>query len=256
MKNGPPKKVDTAFLVNRLTVGDARELLLHEGADVPLAQLLTELFFVLLTAGLVAYAIWAMDATVWHLLLPLIAQYVALNVCIPILQAYYRLPDFGGNVIKCFGNIAAWFGVAAIVVTGRAWWFENEWIIQLRDDSQWLSNWIISHHMHWPMVTAFLGFAYTLPNRFRTSQKYGTQFVSIGFGCAMRLLILLAFLFFCLPMLHSTPALSKWTQANGAWVAWGLLLLADLLAFFSVMEIRRRLRKVDGGKIRAFESAG
>jgi|GEM_PF-1260936 len=237
--NGPD------LLVNKLTVADARHLLRHEGADVSLAGLLTDTWFVLLTAGLVARAIWLCDATVWHLFLPLLAQYVALNTCLPVLQVFYRLPGFRSNVLKCLGNIAGWFAIAAILVVVRASWFEQDWASQFRMDWALARDWIVSHQMHWPVLAAWLAFAATLPNRFRAYRKYGAPFVSVSYGCAVRLVILLGFGIFVFPFFLISPGAGRFGAAWGAWILWGLLLIADLTAIYHLQDIRRRLRLLD-----------
>ncbi len=241
---------DRRLLVNKLTVGDARRLLLHEGAERSVFENVIDLGFIVVTAGLVANAIWNWDASLWHILLPLLAQYIAINTCIPILQMIYRLPDFRSNIGKCLGNIAGWFIIVGAIVGWRANSVGMPWTLQLQLDSAVVRDWIVHHQIHWPIATAYVGFAITLPARFRAYRDFGPPFVSVSFGCAVRILIL--FLFLCIGwiFLFSNPQSNKFTNDYGVWILWGLLLVADLLAWYGLLDIRRRLQRLDSQKSR------
>jgi hypothetical protein len=125
-----------------------------------------------------------------------LAQYVALNTCIPILQTVYRLPNFRENVFLCLGNIAGWVVIAVIVVSWRAGASGTQFAQQLHTDFETAMDWIVNHQMQWPIATAYIGFAITLPTRFRACLDHGPPFVSVSFGCAIRILILFLFFFF------------------------------------------------------------
>lgn len=239
---------DRRLLVNKLTVGDARRLLLHEGAERSVFENVIDLGFILVTAGLVANAIWNWDASLWHILLPLLAQYIAINTCIPILQMIYRLPDFRSNVAKSLGNIAGWFVIVGAIVGWRANSIGTPWTLQLQLDAAAVSDWIVHHQIHWPIATAYVGFAITLPARFRAYRDFGPPFVSVSFGCAVRILILFLFLFIGWIFLFSNSQSNKLTNQSGAWILWGLLLVADLLAWYGLLDIRRRLQRLDAQK--------
>ncbi len=72
------------MLVNKLTVDDARHLLKGEGGAITGAEFLLQIAAALVVAVLTARAIVVGEATVWHLLLPMVAQYIALIAALPI----------------------------------------------------------------------------------------------------------------------------------------------------------------------------
>ncbi len=240
-----PDTRDTRLLVNKLTVGDARRLLLHEGGERSIIATVVDLGFILVTAALVAHAIAKWNATMWHLLLPLLAQYVALNTFIPILQSTYRLPNFQSTVYKCLVNIAGWFVIAAVIVVWHANSNGTTLTQQLQADFETAWGWIFNHQMHWPIATAFVGFAVTLPAQFRACRDHGPPFVSVSFGCAIRILILFFFFYLSWMFLLAAPGSTEFTNNYGAWIIWGLLLLADLLAWYGLLVIRLRLERLE-----------
>ncbi len=242
-----PALTDSKKLVNELTVRDARWMLLHEGQDRTVFELLLELVFLLATAGLVAYAIYKFNATPAHLLLPLIAQYAALNCGLPIWQMVYRLPPLNQFVRNALLNVVAWPIVIGIVTYIRSRQHEAPWNSQFQTDFQWAYHWVISHEMHWPMATAFLGILLSLSAKFRIFRDHGPPFCSVSMGCAMRILIMFLFAFFALPISFGNLDAVPFLRNNAAWFLWATLFAADLLAFYLMVDVRRRLKAHDQG---------
>lgn len=228
--------IDSRILVNRLTVGEARKLIRHEGGELGTRAAILRIGTTLTTAALTARAIAVGDATVWHLLLPLLAQYAALLIAIPILQAVFRLKGLDVEVWKCFGNVAVIAVIAAAVVFYQAASSGGTFQDLLRHDSTLIVNWIVDHKMHWPMLSAFLGFAVTLPGRFRSYREHGPPFASVSFGCATQVLIMFLGAFL-LPIIIHNPS-------STVWILWGLLLLAELAAAVALWDVQRRLKKL------------
>jgi hypothetical protein len=225
------------MLVNKLSVKDARHLLKHEGGDATAVEYALQLGLIIVTAWLSARAILREGATVWHLLLPGVAQYLALLVFIPVCQAWYRLPGVRGEVIKCYGNLLFWTAAGAAVVAVRARMHQTGWSDQGARDLAWLGAAVRDHGMLWAMISAALGFAISLPARFRTLRDHGPPFVSVSFGCAARIVILL-FGLFLLPLVLANAGLAPW-------FLWAALLIADLVALIGIWDIRRRLKRLD-----------
>lgn len=237
-----PSEPDSQKLVNELTVSDARWMILHDGKDRTTFELGLELVSLLVTSVLVAYAIYRYNATPVHLLLPLLMQYAALNCGLPFWQLVYRLPKLNPFVRNAMMNVVAWPILVGIVTFVRARQQEVPWSSQLQTDLQWVYHWIVSHEMHWPMISAFVGIFLSLSAKFRIFRDHGPPFCSVSMGCAVRILIMLLFAFFAIPIslgkLESVPFL----RDNAVWLLWATLFAADLLAFYLMIDVRRRLK--------------
>jgi hypothetical protein len=236
------------MLVNKLSVKDARHLLKHEGGEATRVEYALQLAFILITAGFSARAILWEGATVWHLLLPGLAQYLALLVFIPVCQAFFHLPGMRREVIKSYGNLAFWCVAGGVSVFVRAAKHQISPGSQWAQDTAWLASFIMETGMLWPMISAAAGMAISLPARFRTFRDHGPPFVSVSLGCAARIVILFLGLFL-LPLLLA--------HSGGApWFLWTALLLGDLLGLIVIWDIRRRLRRLDARQNRAGAEEG
>jgi hypothetical protein len=237
MKKSPTKSQPGPLLVNKLSVADARHLLLHEGGEASRIEYAMQLGMILVTAWFSARAIWLEGATAWHLMLPLFAQYFALLILLPIFNLWFRLDPVRLEVRKCWSNLALWSLATGVTVFIRAQRHSLDFAAQLGQDIHWLGASIREHGMLWPMLSAALGFAVSLPARFRALIAHGPPFVSVSFGCAAKLVILLMGSFL-LPVVLANPA-------SAPWFLWTALLVADLMAIVALWDIRRRLRKLD-----------
>lgn len=239
----PKKSPAGPMLVNRLSVKDARHLLKHEGGEATPLEYALQAGLIVITAWLSARAILREGATVWDLLLPGFAQFLALLIFIPLLQAWYRLRGMKREVIKCLGNLVFWGVVAAVAVAIRAGKQQIGWTDQLSRDTAWLMASTRERGMLWPMISASLGLVSSLPARFRALRDHGPPFVAISFGCAARALILFGG-FFVFPLLVDHPE-------RAPWFLWAAMLVADLVALHAIRDIRRRIRKLDEEKTAA-----
>ncbi len=222
------------YLVNKLTVEDGRKILRLEGGAMNPMNAAIALTSILITGYLSARAIWVGEATVWHLLLPLLAQYVALLIALPIFQAHFRLPAVVPEVRKCWWSLSVIATVVAVggLIAGIR--EQRTWGQQLH----WLGNWVVEaiteHEMHWPMLSAMVGLFWALPGRFRNCRDEGPPFVAVNLGCGAKAVMLIAGCFL-LPLVLANPRYAAW------WL-WGLLLLAEVVALVMVLDIQRRLR--------------
>lgn len=234
-----PAGKEPLYLVNKLTVKDARHLLRHEGGEASRAEYVVQWISIALTAWLSARAIYRDGATAWHLLLPLFAQYMALLFCLPVLNAWFRLRGLRQEVRKCFVNLGFWVlaGIGTLLVRSRL--HHVDFAAQWARDSAWLIASIRGHGMLWPMLSAAAGFALSLPARLRTFRDHGPPFVSVSFGCAAKIVILLLGAFL-LPVVLAAPERAVWFL----WVAW---VTADIVALAGLWDIRRRLHRLDSG---------
>lgn len=225
------------FLVNKLTIADARLLLRSEGGPFRLWDAAMALVTIVITSWLSARAIGQGGAAVWHLLLPLLAQYLVLLIAMPVLQIKYRLPAAEVEVKKC-----RWGLIVILVLVSLGTWIsglraERTWVEQSHHLSDWLVKSITHHEMHWPMLSAAIGLLWALPWRFRNCQKLGPPFLAVNLGCAAKVLILLAGCFL-LPMILSNAR-------SAVWWLWTLFLLGELVALGMILDIQRRLRRLD-----------
>jgi hypothetical protein len=225
------------FLVNKLSVKDARRLLLHEGGEITWLSAATQIGIAVLTALLSARAIWNGDATSTHLVLPLVAQYFSVLTMIPLLQLFYRLKGLNKDVRQCLINLTVILTVGLLLITFRASQASSAWLVQFQSDTNWVYDWIIQHEMHWPMISAAIGMGIAMPARFRIFRDHGPPFVSVSFGCAGRVVIFMLS-FFLLPLIAQKGAYVVW------WI-WSILIAGDILALWLLLDVQWRLRKHD-----------
>lgn len=237
----PPQKKPSQpgqMLVNDLTVADARHLLRTEGGEIGPQQIAVELVTTAAVAATCAYAIVVGQATAWHLVLPMVAQYLTLLVLLPILYVILWLDGMRKDAV---GAVRLWIilvVVISIAVAVRAQREDRAWMDQFAIDFNWLLTWITSHKMQWPMLCAAVGVVFDLPGRISNLIKYGPPFSAVGLGCGMRIAILFLGLFL-LPFVVSSPTRLVWSL-------WAALILAEVLTVVMHLDIQRRLKKHDG----------
>jgi hypothetical protein len=231
----PPKS--SRMLVNKLSVDDARHLLRNEGGELTRAELVLQLVAAAVVSAFTARAIWIGNATVWHLTMPMIAQYFALIAALPIIYVVARHPGLRKDAVAA---LKLWFGLAIALAVAVAVQARNQgvpWRDQLRADAAVAWRWIADAEMHWPILLAALGMLFALPGRVRNLYRYGPPFVGVGLGCAMRLVVLLL-----------GVVLLPWIAGSStriAWFLWVMILSSEALALWMHWDIQTKLRQVD-----------
>jgi hypothetical protein len=224
-------------LVGNLTVADARHTLLCEGGGLTLGQLVFELISVAIVAALTARAIIVGNATAWHLIMPMVAQYFALLLVIPAVYLVLQHPDLRkdalGSLRLCVGIMV----ILAIVTAVRARETGATWQQQLNSDAAVAWKWITDAEIQWPMAIASLAILAALPSRIHNLYKYGPPFSGVSLGCGMRVAVLLLGAF-TLPW-----ALEH--RDRMAWTLWGMFLISEILTFWMLWDIQQNLKKVD-----------
>lgn len=238
----PAASNSSQMLVNKLSVADARHLVNCEGGYLSGAQLVFQVAFAVAVAALLARAIWVGNATMWHLLMPMFAQYLGIVLSLPPIYLVVRHPDLrrdARNMVMVTAMLAA---AAGVTIGVRAHDGGVPWRDQLAADAWRFWRWIVDAQMHWPILIAFLGMVAAMPGRVRNLIEHGPPFVSVSLGCAMRFVvpILLCFLFPLLPWAMETAA-------RRAWCLWGLIVSAEVLALWMHWDLSRRLKKLDAG---------
>lgn len=240
-KYSPPvdKNDNRAILHNKLTVGDAKHMLRNEGGPMTPMGAAIQIITVLAVSAFTARAIQKGQATVWHLFLPMLAEYLFLLMTMPVLAIFLPDPELRRDSRRgAYWLLSLAIGVA-VWITMQASKLEQPWMDQGRAEIGRFLGWIVDHQMHWPILAAVAGRAANLPGRIAAFHRYGPPFVPVGLGCAMRLgLMVLAA--FAIPWLFAAKAESTFPVV---WVVWGIVLLAEALAIWMHLDIQMRLKK-------------
>lgn len=226
------------LLVNDLTVGDARHLLAIEGGPLDASQLVVRGISIVVVAAACTYAIWAGHATVWHLALPMVGEYLVLLLTMPLIYLVWRHPAMRKDVVGAVRLLAILLVAGAIALAVQAHRAERAWMDQLSLDVDVAWSWIRDHKIHWAILAAMAGILLELPGRLANLRKYGPPFSAVGLGCGMRIAVL-ALACFLLPFVMAG------TATRNAWILLGLLVLAEVLTLLMHLDIQRRLGKLD-----------
>jgi hypothetical protein len=216
-------------------VEDPHHLLACEGGELSKAQIAFELLSVVAIATTTAWAIAAGHATAWHLALPMVAQWLALVFAIPFIYLAVRHPDLrkdAGFYLRLWAGLAA---ALALVTAVRGWLDARPFHAQLVADVGLTWRWIADAHMQWPIAIAFVVQLVALQGHVRNLYVHGPPFSGISLGCGMRSVVLM---FGC--------ALLPWLIGGGsnpAWVLWTMLLIAESLTLWMLLDIQLKLRK-------------
>jgi hypothetical protein len=237
MKSGKETPPDQRLLINKLTVKDARDILRTEGGEFTAGGLALQLLAIAAVAAFTARAIWVGNATVWHLALPMVAQYFALILALPIVHMIVQHPDLRKEAYSSL-RLLIGLGVAGVIALAvRSYMLHTNWQNQLNADAASAWRWIADAEMQWPILAAFLGMLIAIPGRVRNLFEMGPPFVGVSLGCAMRFVVLMLG-FFLIPWAVATPN-------RAAWSLWNLILASELLALWMLWDIQQALKKID-----------
>lgn len=242
----------------KLTAAEAKHLLMTEGGEMTLRETLIQIAWALAVSGALAWAIVKGQATIWHLVVPLVAEYLCLVVALPLIYLYMRHPDLKSEFTKCSRALLLFVIVIVGTIVGRAIYLERPVIEQLKTDSQWLSDWIINHQVHWALLVAVVHAGRSLRKSVRNLIEHGPPFIGGGMGCAMKIVVLVFAVIF-VPVfgmlglgilkdfgVRSFPPASWGPPQNWVapvWVAWALLLIADLATVWFLWDIQSKLKQ-------------
>ena len=229
--------LDQHFLINKLTVVDARHILKYEGGELTAAGLAVQLVSDAVVAGFTARAIWVGNATVWHLALPMVAQYLALLAALPTVQLIVRHPDLQKEALSSLRLLIGLTIAPAITVAVQSHRLHTTWRNQLSAHATIAWRWIADAEMQWPILLAVVGMLLAVPGRVRNLFEFGPPFMGVSLGCAMRAVVMMLG-FFLIPWAVETPA-------PAAWSLWSLILASELLALGMFWDIQTRLKKLD-----------
>ncbi len=248
------KKSDSQqILVNKLTVVDAQHLHQIEGGHLSGWEILFQLISIGLVHFFVARAIFLAQASIWHLVLPLVAEYYVYLMAIPVCQLFVRHVELTSISRQCVRVLV--IQIAVMVGVGVAWPLVSgknvaeQWIVGW--EMAW--SWIVGTQMHWPILIAGFYSALHLKRNVDKLVEFGPPFAGPGVGCAMRILIF----FFALILvptfgmvfgplaLYFFPSLESYLNAGAiVWGVWLIFLTADLGRLGMRWDIQRRLQKM------------
>ncbi|MBL8891528.1 MAG: hypothetical protein JNL67_16225 [Planctomycetaceae bacterium] len=247
------RKTEPLLLVNKLSVADAQHLHRLEGGFLSSWQILYQLVAIVVVHALVARAIYLAQATIWHLLLPIVAEYYAYLVAVPVCQAWARHGELAKISQQCLRVLAVQGFV--LVAAGIAWplWTDKEMVATWSWGFEAGWNWVVGTQMHWPILLAGIYSAINVKQNVDKLVVYGPPFAGPGIGCAMRavvaffaLVLVPAVAMFIGPLLlHFFPGL-KSSLGFGAmvWLAWLVFVTADLGRLYLRWDIQRRLLRI------------
>jgi hypothetical protein len=225
------------MLVNKLSVADARHILRCEGSDFSLPSFLFQVASIIGVAVTTARAIVIGNATIWHLALPMVAEYVAIIVALPFVYFFMPHPELRQHVVS---TLRLWIGyliLAAVALFIQAHQAGVPPRQQLAIDASWLYHWIVDAHMQWPILLAFISELAAIPGRVRNLYEFGPPYVGVSLGCAMRFLVLIVG-WFLLPWLVSG-------SIPVVWFLWAMITISEAGALWMRWDLQKRLKKYD-----------
>ncbi len=246
-RNDPGQK-----LVNNLSVRDAQHLFRIEGGAMTRSDAVFQLISTCAVSGLLARAILLGQVTVWHLFLPMLADYFVYLIALPAIQLFVRHPELKKVSWQCLRIIVIETGL--VVVAGLVW----PQVTGRGLTEQWSEGWTVARHwivgagMHWPILLAAVYSAINVKRNVDKLVEFGPPFVGPGMGCAMRILVFF-FAGVALPVFgmifagvlqEVSPGLKiRPDSIPVVWVVWSLLLISEICTLWMRWDIQRRLRK-------------
>lgn len=220
-----------------------RWILRGEGGERTTGEFAVAVLMALGTSGLVAWAIRAGDATVWHLALPLAAQFLTWVLLFPLVYGVLRHPDLRKEAVSSLRMWVILPLVVLVIVTVRHFTIGGQtWLNQLRGDINWFWRWVIDSKMHWPILLAIVSMSSILASSIRNLYRHGPPFDGAPLGCAVKAVIGILALF-VVPFILTAPI-------QAVWVVWGILLIAELLSVAAHWDIQRRLKRFEATEVK------
>jgi hypothetical protein len=244
----------------KLTASEAQHILKAEGGEITLRELIIQVVWTLAISAALAWAIIKGNATAWHLGLPMVAEYLACVLLIPILNLFYRHAELRKETMKCLILIVIllMIGLSALTVDARAKGNDivshfNLWMAKITD-------FVIGKEVHWAILIAAFHSARGLWRNVIFLMKNGPPFLGPGMGCGMRVAVLVlaliivpAFAMFGLGILQDVGV--RWKPSaewiKPVWLIWGLYVIAELLTLWFLWDIQSKLKAegVDTSKL-------
>ncbi|MEQ1905505.1 MAG: hypothetical protein ABL888_15050 [Pirellulaceae bacterium] len=247
------QRTNTSNLDKNFTVHEAQHLLTSTGGELTVREAVVEIIWSIVLAASLAWAIVVGQASLWHMLVPMVAEYLAYLLVLPLLALYFRhveLRKYSWESIRALLIVGVLLLIAGYV---HSRYQQASFQGQLIRDLQIAWEWIYSHQIHWPILVASLHAIRNLWHSVQHLLKYGPPFWGPGLGCGMRIavLFLAAFIIPTVSMFVAGTAKDlgiRWKPEPGTWqniftwLLWGLLLVADLAALAMRWDLQKRLK--------------
>lgn len=232
-------------LVNNLTIEDARHILRSEGGELTPGLVVSRLMNIAIIQGSVAWAIAAGGATVWHLLLPMVAQYFGMLIGGILCYLWWRPPGLKKDARGAAVLLVILAVIFAVTTFIRSMQDNTAWGSQADLDARAMSDWVVDHKMHWPMLAGFILSMIDTRRRVIELMKHGPPFIGASLGCAMRVVIVVLGCFL-IPFISADWNTAMWNN-GGVWFVWGVVVLAEFLTLGMHWDVQQRLKKLDRG---------
>lgn len=253
------RKAKNGFDKN-LTKKDARQILKAEGGEITKQEFAIQVIWILGIAGSLAWAIIQGNATVWHLGLPMVAEYLVCLVLIPILSLLYPHPELRKESMKSAWLIAILIVVGSITIAYEARAEGTDLMTQFQFWIAVATDFIIGKQVHWAILIAAFHSARSLWRNVKFLIANGPPFLGPGMGCGMRIAVLIlsvilvpAFGMLILSILSGFGF--HWKPSSDSlpfvWLIWGLYVTAELLTLWFLWDIQSKLKSegVDTSKL-------
>lgn len=249
-KTRRPKRIER--LDGNFTIHEAQQILRAEGGELTVHETVVQVLWTLFLFGSLAWAIIVGNATIWHMAVPLVVEYMTGVVGLPLLLPFFRHPELGREARKCLVLIAILLVAAVIATAVRSARGGLTWMEQLRADGAFLQEWIFGHHLQWAMLISAVHMMRGLIRNARFLIRHGPPFMGPGMGCGMRFAVLFLALIIVPPCAMALAGLFKGSSLfqhlpgwllNPAWLLWSVLLVADLCYLWFRWDIQSRLKK-------------
>lgn len=245
------------ILHNKLTVGEARHLYLTAGGARTKRQIAIQIAVALVVSGLLLNGIWTGKVTIWHVTLPMIGEYLAYLLSLPLLALAVRHPELTKPAWQCARLMGTFLAIGVGATIYRADQTGLPWLECLKSDTNWIADWLVQSGVHWPIAIAALYSAFNARENVQKLQQFGPPFLGAGMGCAMRLLVFFLALvlvpalgLILMPILDMIPSFRSWANSlHPDWATvwtyliWAILLAAELTTVWFHWDIQQRLAK-------------
>lgn len=226
-------------------------MLMSEGGQISLRELITQLIWILAINGALAWAILKGHATVWHLVLPMVGEFVAYLVALPLLQMIYRNAHFKKESWQAVRTLLILSLALIGTLVGRAYHFQQPLGVHIANDCRACFEWIVGAHIQWAILIAAFHAIRNVVRSVRFLVAQGPPFMGPGVGCAMRFVVgFLAVVLVPTVGLVLVGALKdfgiNWQPnvwLSPVWVIFGLLVISELTTLWFLWDTQSKLKE-------------
>jgi hypothetical protein len=240
------------------TVHEAQHILASEGGELTRTDLIVEAIWALAFSVALAWVVIAGEATAWHLLVPLFAEYLTCLVALPLIQVGLRHSELRQTACECIRAILIVAFIGAGAIWGQSLYRDTSFAQQWHSNLTLVLDWMAGRHLIWPILIASAHGLRNLARNVVFVLNHGPPFLGPGMGWGFRIaiLVLASVLaptcgFIVVSVLQDLNVIDKglnkgFTQWNGivlTWIVWACLLIADLTYLWFRWDTQTRLKQ-------------